>query len=114
MSLIWLLSLATLAGTAPALDPATQEDVRCLTAMFALAGQESKDQQSAGTLGALYFLGRIDGRSPGLDLETAVAAESKRLTDDELGKNLQTCGTRMESRGKDIIALGKALEKRGL
>ena len=52
----------------------TRKDLRCFIVLSSVAGGTS-EVAAAATMGAQYFLGRLDGRAPGLDLEAAIAAE---------------------------------------
>jgi len=68
-----------LIAAAPAVDPETTQDVRCLVAVISLAGSDDDNAKMAAAIGSQYFLGRIDGRSPDMDLETAIKLETSRL-----------------------------------
>lgn len=111
----WPLFAASLllAGAAPPPDARTREDIRCLLATAMLADSKDPQVKQAGAAGALYYLGRLDGRSPGLDIEAAVEAEADSLTEATQGSLLKKCGATLEQRGAYLVQAGKALEKRG-
>ena len=113
MRVFLVLAIAPLALAAvPPTDPQTSKDLRCFLAMSATAGSEDKTASLAGMIGAQYFLGRIDGRSPNLDLESAIMAEASSLTDADLKALLQSCGELMQDRGKAVKAIGERMEQK--
>ena len=62
---------------------------------------------------AIYFLGRIDGRSPGVDLQELLKREAKKMTASEFGSATDRCGAEMSARGEEINRIGKTLEQVG-
>src|SRR6185369_14685373 len=65
------VAAAALAGAARA-DDATVDDLKCVVVFGAMAGSpQYKDAPYIGP-GIFYFLGRAEGREPGLDLKTAL------------------------------------------
>lgn len=113
MTMLLAASLPMLAAAAP---PGAEDraDVRCLVVAYHLAGNEDKEISQAGILISQYYLGRLDGRSPGLDLEAAIEAETKGMDDAQMKALLERCGAEVEKRGKDVEALGTRLEKKGI
>jgi len=102
-----------LIGAAPPHDAATKGDLRCFIALTVLADNDDPEIKQAASAGTLYFLGRLDGRTPALDIEAAVAAETTVMTDAAIRSLLKSCGDTLTRRGDYLIATGKALEKRG-
>jgi hypothetical protein len=98
------------AGSPP--DAQTREDIRCFMAMARLADTDDPKIKQVGTAGTLYFLGRLDGRTPGLDIGSEVAAGAAAVTEVEMRTLLKSCGELIEKRGAYLIAVGKALEQR--
>ena len=109
-----LCAASMLAASAPATDSETVNDVRCFLAMSSIVGSEDKTAGMAAMIGAQYFLGRIDGRSPTLDLEAAFTAETSRLTEPVVKSLLVSCGELMKSRGQAVQMIGKRMEAKGL
>lgn len=91
----------------------TRKDVRCFIVLSAVAGGDA-EAADAAMIGAQYFLGRLDGRVPGLDLEAAIAIEAPLLSESDFPGLLQSCGKTMEQRGRQVIEIGKRLEARGI
>ena len=98
-----------------ATEEATVKDVRCLlTSMYTSQLNDAKFR-AAGMVSALYWMGKIDGRAPDLDLEASLLKEIKALKPDELREEAMRCGTEMRERsakmkkiGEDLITMGKA------
>lgn len=109
-----ILALAALAplviAAAPPTDAETTKDVQCLVAVASLAGSDDKDAKMAAAIGSQYFLGRIDGRSPNLDLEAAIKLEASRLGEAQMRSLLQSCGQLMQSRGKALQEIGERMQ----
>ena len=78
------------AGGAPKGSTGVISDVQCLMTMIAL-GQD-KTRAQAGQMGAYFFLGRINARSPGYDLAAAMKAEAPKMGGPQLQANLKRCG----------------------
>ena len=110
---IWTVALAPwLAGAAP-LDEETRRDVRCFILVAQLSGSEDPALRDAGRIGSQYFLGRIDGRAPGLDLEAVMVAEADAAIADRKAL-FPYCGDLMKKRGAEVEAIGNRLAARGI
>src|SRR5689334_22708996 len=103
-----LLSLPFLLSAAPVQD-ATRSDVRCFIVVSSLADSNDDAAKTAGMMGTEYYLGRIDGRSPGLDLEAAVARELP-ISATHNANLLRSCGALMQKRGSEVEAVGRRLQ----
>ena len=110
----WIFAASILLiAAAPPSDSGRTEDVRCFIALSALSQTADGETKQAAAAGTLYFLGRLDGHSPGLDLEAAVTAEAPGMTEAVLGSLLKSCGEKIRSRGEYLLAVGGALQKKG-
>jgi hypothetical protein len=115
MKTMMIATVAALALMAtPALarqTPQAEADLRCFAAGLAMAGVDEDNEEllNGGTLLAFYFLGRLEGREPGVDWITKgivlVDAEGEEL----LAGDLPRCGRELEAKGTDMIARGEAL-----
>jgi hypothetical protein len=92
----------------------TRSDLRCILALTQLAKMDKPEFQQAGMMASLYYIGRLDGRVPDLDLEGALEREFKAMTPPEYGPLLQSCGATMQGRGAKISEIGANLSKKGL
>jgi hypothetical protein len=112
--IISVLALAPcLAAAAAPLDEETRRDVRCFILIAQLSTSDDPETRDAGRIGSQYFLGRIDGRAPGLDLEAAVAAEAPAALAGQKTL-LPRCGELMKKRGDEVEAIGNRLTARGI
>jgi hypothetical protein len=98
---------AQVAGPAAA-PVADQPDLKCLIIAMAAIESGRADAQQPGVLGAIYYLGRLDARTPGLDLRSAIAAEEATLKPETMGAEAARCAAELKSRSAAIRALGDA------
>jgi hypothetical protein len=102
-----------LVGAAGPADEATRQDIRCFIVVAQLSKSDDPAIRDAGRIGSQYFLGRIDGRAPTLDLESAVVAEAASAGTDQRAL-LASCGALMKKRGEEVEAIGARLTARGI
>ena len=102
-----LISATSPAAPADAGAPAPL-DVDCFRLMAELADDEDPRIRSMGTVGAQYFLGRIDAAAPDYDLDQAMA---RVIGDRDL--LLRQCGAVLRAGGRDFRAIGESLVSTG-
>ena len=109
-----MITAALLAAQVPAIAPADQNssDARCLIVTVMLAGGDNAELKAAGLIASQYYLGRLDGRSPGLDLKALLTREAERITQAEQGPLLVSCGAAMQKRGEALEAVGERMAKK--
>jgi hypothetical protein len=108
--------LAMYVTAARADDAATESDVRCMLLGFGLLESENPVVHQSGLAAAMYFIGRLDGRDPKLDLETAAMAEIVKTSKESSEQHRATavsCGKLLQDRGAAITAVGKHIVERG-
>jgi hypothetical protein len=99
------------AQSAFAQDTTTEQDLRCFVIGVEMGNSaDSATARAAGFSAALYFLGRLDGRAPGLDLERALA-DLPTLSQGESRSEAQRCGQALIDRGREIEDIGRALDQ---
>lgn len=108
MVILAALLLAAPAAPAPRVD--VDADLRCLALVTLGATEIDKAQPGGAAMGAMYFVGRIDGAQPGFDYRGALIA----LMSDEakvaaLQAEAPRCGGILQERGGMLEALGRAL-----
>ena len=106
--------LVVLPGLVHAQDAKTEDDVRCVIVgmLMAQSGANASERQ-AGPILALYYIGRLDGRTPSFDLEGAIFKEVTKMTQAEYVATAHRCGRTLQARGNEITVIGKDLIKRG-
>ncbi len=111
-----LISLAAAAPPASAPIPFTpyvQRDVQCFMLFAAAAGNpKDKNVQTAGGLGMMYYLGRLDVRAPGLDIVRAVRQEAKTFESPAQARAIgDACDAEAKKRGQQLVQIGGELQK---
>jgi hypothetical protein len=110
-----VLSAAALAACAAAFsaraadDPASS-DIRCLAVAATLASNADPKIQNAGVMASLYYLGKVDGRTPNLDLENRLKQELLQLQPQDLQADAVRCGAELARRGKAVSDIGARLK----
>lgn len=116
-SIAAMAALSVLMAAAPAAqaaDDPTEADLRCFTAMSQAGGGDtvSDDTRAQLASGALYFLGKLDGREPDLDLESALAERAKKLKPKQLRREMARCSAELKSRAQILQSIGDNLRAR--
>lgn len=96
-------------------SPADLQDLRCVAAIAALSALVDKpDQKEKMMAGMLYYVGKIDGRSPGFDYGVHLSAlvAQPDYTEKQLFADAQRCGDELKARGDQLQKIGGALSKK--
>lgn len=103
------ICLAGLAFPAAAQDAALTADLRCAVAAVSLAGASANNPtlQQQATMAALYFIGKLDGHSPHLDLEAGLRTELAKMSPQDMAAEGKRCGAQLMSRGQALQAIGE-------
>jgi hypothetical protein len=62
---------------------------------------------------AFYYIGRLDGRAPKLDIEGLMAQEIRRMTPADYDSEAKRCGNGLAEKGREITEIGKRLAEHG-
>lgn len=106
--------IAAAAATAQP-SPADLLDLRCIAALAGLSTlAEKPDQKEKMVIGMLYFVGKIDGRSPGFDYQGQLAALAAQpdYAEKNLFADAKRCGDELKARGDELQKLGNTLGNR--
>ena len=87
-------------------------DVRCVVVGMQLSGMTTSPKQSRGILLTLYYVGRLNGRAPKLDIEGLIIAETGRMTDSDFASEATRCEAGLAERGQQITQIGKDMMER--
>lgn len=101
--------LATVAGADPA-NTQTIADAQCMVVGARLSASSDPQQRVPGQMILMYYLGRIDGRSPNADLESLIKTETQKMTTSDLQSAASRCGKQFSARGEEIVRIGKSLD----
>lgn len=107
--IVLLMMLSGSAYSKP--PPATIADVQCLVVGATLADSSDQRKKLIGTMLAIYYLGRIDGRSPKADLEALMRLEASKMTQVDFRNAARRCGSELSARGAEITRIGRRLER---
>ena len=79
-------------------------DLRCV-ALLAVAVANTQGESRANiTAGLMYFVGRIDGIAPGIDLKTELQRIAGTMADP--AADMTRCGAILTAKGQELIAIG--------
>jgi len=106
-------ALTLSSAQAPAQDPETIADVRCLIVGMKFVGMTDPTQQSAGMMLSMYYIGRLDGRVPKLDIEELMIKQISAMTTADYGSEAKRCGASLTDKGQEITRIGKDMVERG-
>ena len=104
------VAVATLAaaGSAGAQTQDQTSDLRCVAIFSGMIGNpryaELKDSTSAGLF---YFLGRADGRQPGMDLGAQLRQVREDMPMTQYGDEARRCFATLKKRNNQLKALGQ-------
>jgi hypothetical protein len=87
-------------------------DIRCVAVGMKLAGAANSSDQSRGFLLTLYYIGRLDGRVPKLDIENLLIVESSKMSSSDDASEAKRCGAGLVVKGEQITKIGKDLIER--
>jgi hypothetical protein len=91
----------------------TIADVRCIVVGMKIGTSGNSTQQSVAMMTTLYYIGRIDGREPKLDIEDLLAKEFLKMTAPQFASEATRCGTHLTEKGKEISKIGKDMAELG-
>ncbi|HEX3674304.1 MAG TPA: hypothetical protein VHU87_08540 [Rhizomicrobium sp.] len=93
--------------TSDATEVATEADVRCVLVAINMANSGNPSLVTAGTMANMYFMGRLDARTPDLDLETRLIDDLHKLSQDDIRAEATRCGAILITRGAAMKSMGE-------
>ncbi|HWY61640.1 MAG TPA: hypothetical protein VNW15_07040 [Rhizomicrobium sp.] len=106
------LALACGFWTSAAWADETSDDIKCLAVSLKLSASDDPDNQSAGMLSTMYWLGRLDGIVPRPDLEKQMQAGAFDMRPVDEKAEAVRCTAALQSRGETLTKLGQELDQR--
>jgi hypothetical protein len=91
-------------------DGPSTADVKCLVVGLAMSQSSNQGQASAAPLVSLYYLGKIDGRDPNLDLERNLGQLSRSMTQADIRSAAARCSVELEKRSESLRAIAARLQ----
>lgn len=103
-----LLAIALQVTAVPSIDAENAADLRCLAVVSMALSNADAETKTGLTASAMYFVGRIDSRSPGFNYRGEMVALITSGSD--LRNDATRCGALLQQRGATLVELGKALQ----
>lgn len=97
-------------GGAQAQNVETEGDLRCVAILSIVASQKPELMSGLG-FGVMYFVGRIEGREPDVEIQSSLKAEIARLAPSNYGAEAHRCGTVMQEKGELLKQIGEDLRR---
>ena len=110
--LAWVLGVGAAATGARAQDAVTG-DLHCFIVALNAAASDDASRKAAGTIMTVYYMGRLDGRTPDLDLKTRLVTEVRKMTSGQLQADAARCSAEMSARAKALETLAGVLASPG-
>jgi hypothetical protein len=104
-------AMATASLPVWAQDAENIADIRCVAVGIRLAELPDSHQKSTGTLLVLYYIGRLDGRAPSLDIEKLLAEQISKMNDSDYNAEATRCGRWLTVKGEQITHIGEDMLK---
>lgn len=102
-----------LATAATAQSDETTNDIRCLVVGLNLAQSQNAAARGASVLMAIYYMGRLEGRDPMLELDARITDEVLKMSTLDVQSEARRCGGELKAKGEAIAEMGKKLSERG-
>lgn len=103
------LSLLAPIARADSPDTQTTADAQCMVVGARLSASPDPQEKGPGQMILMYYLGRIDGRSPKVDLKALLKNETQSMKEPDLKSAAARCGKEFAARGEDIVRISKSL-----
>jgi hypothetical protein len=102
-------------GAAFAQDsPTLNANTRCAIVGLAAAGTGATDEQrQAGSMLSLFYIGRIQGEAPNIDLEQLIRRYANQMSTAEVEAERIRCSTEFRELGEALIEMGGRMQQDG-
>jgi hypothetical protein len=99
------------AHAAHAEDEATATDMRCLIVAAALAESNDPDAKKAGSVGLIYFWGRLEGRQATAGIDARLAEQVRKMSGDDVRTQAIACNTLVNTGLTALQDTGRSLNQ---
>ncbi len=86
-------------------------DVRCVAVGIRFAVTPDSTQKSIGLLLNLYYTGRLDGRSPKLDIEALLSAQIAKMTEADYTAEAMRCEQNLQAKSAQSTRFSGGMQK---
>jgi len=96
-----------------AMSAATRADLQCFVLNLVAVGSATEDEiKQAGSIGTMYFFGKLRVEAPDLDLVAAVRQELESFQGNPKAAAIaEACDSEVAERGSDLTQFGEELMK---
>ena len=105
--LVAIISGALLATGATAQNDEATDDLRCLVVGLNLNQSPIETLRGASVLMTIYYMGRLEGRDPNLDLKGRIADEGRKMSAGDMQSETRRCAAELKAKGEAIAEMGK-------
>jgi len=102
-----IVSSVALASGATAQSDGTTDDVRCVVVGLNLNQSPIETLRGASVLMTIYYMGRLEGRGPNLDLKGRIADEGRKMSAGDMQSETRRCAAELRAKGEAIAEMGK-------
>lgn len=88
-------------------DGQTVRDVRCLVVGMSILRFADAQHRPLGAMLMTYYVGKISGRTPDLDLKSAVIHQLRQIKSADYPAEAQRCGAEVRAKGQQLTTIGK-------
>lgn len=94
-------------------DVSMTADARCVIVGARLAASTDPSQKDRATMLIVYYIGKLDGRASGLNLERLIVDQAVHMTSADYPTELLRCSEALAVEGQEITRIGNELTKLG-
>lgn len=94
-------------------DRATERDVRCVAVGIRIINLGDTQHRAVGTMLTMYYVGKLAGRTPDLDIEKWIVKQVKEMKSPDYAAEAQRCGAEMSAKGQQLVRIGKDMVRLG-
>jgi hypothetical protein len=107
-----LITTGVFTGSAQGQSLESIEDVRCFIVALYMSQAADPAVRAAAPSVWMYYLGRLNGRQPTLDLQRVILSELQVLKPNDLQSESRRCGKAVVAQGQLITTIGNELQRR--
>lgn len=106
------LSLTTAGPVLADVGAADRPDLECLAVVAIMAGQNQDNAEAQAGLagGMMYYLGKLEGRTPGVDWLAELTNLLKTLELTDVQAAAPRCGQEMQAKGQALVNWGTTVQ----
>ena len=86
-------------------------DLRCLIVAMELSGSSDEQVKTSAEAAGIYFLGRLDGRAPALDLPARAVEELRRMKPEDITPEFARCSALLGAREAAVTEMSRRLSQ---